>query len=64
MSGVVSGPRTLDQLEGSLTADGVTLPDDVLDRIDAIVVPGVTLEVVDAMGVFGPRSLDAARRRR
>ena len=32
VSTVLIGPRTTEQLEGSLTADGVELPDDVLGR--------------------------------
>lgn len=64
VSSVVLGPRTMQQLEGSLAADGVELGADVLDRVDAIVPPGVTLDVADAMWVHGTRSLDAAQRRR
>lgn len=64
VSTVLIGPRTLEQLEGSLTADGVELADDVLDRIDAIVPPGTSLAVADTMWSVGTRSLDAANRRR
>lgn len=64
VSTVLIGPRTLDQLEGSLAADGVELSDDVLDRIDAIVPPGVTLDVADTLWAHGTRALDAAQRRR
>lgn len=64
VSSVVIGPRTMQQLEGSLAADGVELSADVLDRVDAIVPPGVTLDVADTMWVHGTRSLDAAQRRR
>lgn len=64
VSTVVIGPRTLQQLEGSLAADGVELSDDVLDRIDAIVQPGATLHVADAMWTVGTRDLDPGRRRR
>lgn len=64
VSTVVIGPRTMEQLEGSLAADGVELSDDVLDRIDAIVPPGVTLNVADTMWAVGTRDLDPAQRRR
>jgi len=36
----------------------------VLDRVDAVVPPGVTLDVVDTMWVYGTRALDATQRRR
>jgi len=61
---VIIGPRTMEQLEGSLAADGITLPDDVLDRIDQIVAPGVTVDAADTMWVHGTRALDANHRRR
>jgi aryl-alcohol dehydrogenase-like predicted oxidoreductase len=64
VSTVVIGPRTMDQLDGSLTADGVVLSSDVLDRIDEIVAPGVTLNIRDTMWAVGSDSLTAAQRRR
>lgn len=64
VSSVIIGPRTLSQLEGYLAADDVVLSDDVLDRIDAIVPPAVTLDVADTMWIYGTRSLDAPQRRR
>ena len=64
VSTVIIGPRTMAQLEGSLLADGVVLTDDVLDRIDEIVPPGVSLHVADTMWSVGTRDLDAAQRRR
>ena len=64
VSSVVIGPRTMQQLDGSLAADGVDLSDDVLERVDAIVQPGVTLDVADTMWVHGTRALDATQRRR
>ena len=64
VSTVVIGPRTMEQLEGSLTADGVELSTDVLDRIDAIVPPGVSVNVADTMWTVGSRDLDPAQRRR
>jgi aryl-alcohol dehydrogenase-like predicted oxidoreductase len=41
------GPRTMEQLEGQLAAVDVELDDAVLDRIDAIVAPGVTINPED-----------------
>jgi len=41
------GPRTLEQLEGQLAAVDVALDDDVLDRIDEIVPPGITINPED-----------------
>ncbi len=64
VSTVLIGPRTLDQLEGSLTADGIDLSDDVLDRIDEIVPPASTVTIADTMWAYGTRALDPAQRRR
>ncbi len=64
VSSVVIGPRTMEQLEGSLAADGVELGADVLDRVDSIVQPGVTLDIADTMWAHGTHSLDPAQRRR
>ncbi len=64
VSSVLIGPRTMDQLEGYLAADGIELPGEVLDRIDEIVPPGVTIDVADTMWAYGTRALDAAQRRR
>jgi aryl-alcohol dehydrogenase-like predicted oxidoreductase len=41
------GPRTMDQLESQLAAVDVVLDDAVLDRIDEIVPPGVTINPED-----------------
>jgi len=64
VSSVVIGPRTMEQLEGYLDADGVELSDEVLDRIDSVVAPGVTIDVADTLWAHGTRALDAAQRRR
>jgi aryl-alcohol dehydrogenase-like predicted oxidoreductase len=58
----IIGPRTMEHLESQLAAADVQLPADVLDRIDEIVPPGVTLNVADA-GLENP-ALEPARRRR
>ena len=44
----IIGPRTMEQLESQLGAVDVTLSDDILDRIDKIVPPGVTLNRDDS----------------
>jgi aryl-alcohol dehydrogenase-like predicted oxidoreductase len=41
------GPRSMAQLDDLLTGAEVTLPDDVLDRIDAIVPPGTDTGTLD-----------------
>ncbi len=64
VSSVVIGPRTMSQLDGYLAAHSTDLSEDVLDRVDAIVPPGVTLDVADTMWAHGTRALDASQRRR
>jgi aryl-alcohol dehydrogenase-like predicted oxidoreductase len=44
----IIGPRTMDHLNSQIGAVDVTLSTDVLDRIDEIVPPGVTMTRVDA----------------
>ena len=60
----IIGPRTMEQLESQLDAVDVILTADVLDRVDAIVPPGVTLSRDDKG--FEPAALSNAflRRRR
>jgi aryl-alcohol dehydrogenase-like predicted oxidoreductase len=43
----IIGPRTMEHLESQLGAGDVTLSSDVLDAIDEIVPPGLTLSGVD-----------------
>ncbi|ACU72686.1 aldo/keto reductase [Catenulispora acidiphila DSM 44928] len=59
----IIGPRTFEQLEGQLDAASLRLAPDVLDEIDKIVPPGVTLSARDA-GYNPPSVTDSARRRR
>lgn len=56
------GPRTEAQLEDLLAAADVRLSSDVLDAIDAIVPPGVTINPADAG--WTPPGLAATQRRR
>jgi aryl-alcohol dehydrogenase-like predicted oxidoreductase len=58
----IIGPRTMEHLESQLAALDVTLSDDVLDRIDEIVPPGVDVNPADA-GYQDPAMEPAARRR-
>jgi aryl-alcohol dehydrogenase-like predicted oxidoreductase len=62
ITSAIIGPRTMEHLESQLTATGVHLTDDVLDRIDQIVAPGLTLNPADN-GWVSP-ALDPAARRR
>jgi len=59
----IIGPRTMEQLESQLGAADVTLSSDVLDRIDEIVPPGVTLSRTDA-GYVSPAVQEPFLRRR
>ncbi len=59
----IIGPRTMPHLESQLGAVDVTLSPDVLDRIDEIVPPGVTLSPIDD-GYVAPEITDATLRRR
>jgi aryl-alcohol dehydrogenase-like predicted oxidoreductase len=64
VTSAIIGPRTMEHLDAYLAADGAELPTDVLDRIDRIVAPGVTINVADNMWNVGTTSLGAAFRRR
>jgi aryl-alcohol dehydrogenase-like predicted oxidoreductase len=60
----IIGPRTMEQLQSQLGAVDVRLSHDVLDRIDEIVPPGVTLSDPDAGWVTPALSDPWLRRRR
>ncbi|HUQ56371.1 aldo/keto reductase [Lentzea sp.] len=62
ITSAIIGPRTPDHLESQLAAAEVVLTDDVLDRIDQIVAPGLTLNPADN-GWVSPSLAPAARRR-
>jgi aryl-alcohol dehydrogenase-like predicted oxidoreductase len=62
VTAAIIGPRTMEHLESQITAADVTLSDDVLDRIDEIVPPGLNVNPVDA-GWSNPYLEPAARRR-
>ncbi len=62
VTAAIIGPRTMEQLESQLTAADVDLSDEVLDRVDEIVPPGVNLNPAD--GGWGNPALEPAARRR
>jgi aryl-alcohol dehydrogenase-like predicted oxidoreductase len=62
VTSAIVGPRTMEQLESYLPAADVTLAPEVLDRIDAIVAPGVTVNPDD--NSYGAAELAPASRRR
>jgi aryl-alcohol dehydrogenase-like predicted oxidoreductase len=63
VTAAIIGPRTMEHLTGTLGAPAVALSDEVLDRIDAIVAPGTTVDPSDE-GWTPPALSDAWRRRR
>jgi aryl-alcohol dehydrogenase-like predicted oxidoreductase len=64
VTSTIIGPRTMEHLEGYLAADGVELDTAVLDRIDEIVAPGVTLDVADNLWEHATAALTPGARRR
>ncbi|MFC9840984.1 aldo/keto reductase [Rhodococcus sp. NPDC127530] len=62
VTSAIIGPRTMEQLVSQLPAADVTLPHEVLDRIDEMVAPGVTVNP-DDNSYGGPELAAAARRR-
>jgi aryl-alcohol dehydrogenase-like predicted oxidoreductase len=62
VTSAIIGPRATEHLESQLAAADVVLTDDVLDRIDEIVAPGVTLNPADN-GWVSPSLQPSARRR-
>jgi aryl-alcohol dehydrogenase-like predicted oxidoreductase len=62
VTSAIVGPRTMEQLESQLPAANITLEDTVLDRIDEIVAPGVTLNPADTS--YGEQILQPALRPR
>ena len=62
ITSAIIGPRTMEQLESQLPAAGVTLSAEILDRIDELVAPGVTLNPDD--NSYGSTELAPAARRR
>ena len=62
VTSVITGPRTMEQLDGLLKGASLTLDDATLDRIDEIVPPGTNAYRLD--GAWLPPALaDGARHR-
>jgi aryl-alcohol dehydrogenase-like predicted oxidoreductase len=62
ITSAIIGPRTMEQLESQLPAASVELEETVLDRIDEIVAPGITVNPVD--NSFQNPALEPTARRR
>ncbi|MDN3935633.1 aldo/keto reductase [Arthrobacter sp. YD4] len=62
VTSAIVGPRTMEQLESYLPAADTHLSADVLDRIDKLVAPGVTVNPDD--NSYGAHELTARARRR
>jgi aryl-alcohol dehydrogenase-like predicted oxidoreductase len=62
VTAAIVGPRTLEQLESYLPAADIALSADVLDRIDQLVAPGVTVNPDD--NSYGAHELTPQARRR
>jgi aryl-alcohol dehydrogenase-like predicted oxidoreductase len=62
VTSAIIGPRTMEQLESQLPAAEITLSEAVLDRIDELVAPGVTLNPDD--NSYGAAELAPQARRR
>jgi aryl-alcohol dehydrogenase-like predicted oxidoreductase len=62
VTAAIIGPRTMEHLESQLTAADVELSDDVLDKIDEIVPPGINVNPSDT-GWDNPELESGARRR-
>ncbi|WP_113717678.1 aldo/keto reductase [Arthrobacter dokdonensis] len=62
VSSAIIGPRTMEQLDSQLPAAGVALSEHILDRIDALVAPGVTMNPDD--NSYGANELATSARRR
>jgi aryl-alcohol dehydrogenase-like predicted oxidoreductase len=62
VTSAIIGPRTMEQLESQLSAADITLSTEVLDRIDEIVAPGVTINPDD--NSYGAAELTQMARRR
>ncbi|MGC5257208.1 aldo/keto reductase [Gordonia sp. DT218] len=62
VTSAIVGPRTMEQLASYLPAAEVTLTTDILDRIDELVAPGVTINPDD--NSYGAHELTTSARRR
>ena len=62
VTSAIIGPRTMEQLQSQLPSVDVTLNTEILDRIDEIVAPGMTLNPED--NSYGTAELAPVARRR
>jgi len=62
VTSAIIGPRTMEHLDSTLAGLDVTLTDDVLDRIDAIVPPGTDVGRLDM--AYDPPAIERPRLRR
>jgi aryl-alcohol dehydrogenase-like predicted oxidoreductase len=62
VTAAIIGPRTMEQLESQLSGAAITLSTDILDRIDELVAPGVTVNPDD--NSYGEAELTPTARRR
>jgi aryl-alcohol dehydrogenase-like predicted oxidoreductase len=62
VTAAIIGPRKMEHLESQLPAAEVELSDELLDRIDEVVAPGVNLNPTD-QGWDNPALVASARRR-
>jgi hypothetical protein len=63
VTSVITGPRTMEQLDGLLKGASLALDDAIMDRIDEIVPPGTNVYHPDKAWVV-PALADPALRRR
>nr|WP_246083580.1 aldo/keto reductase [Nonomuraea diastatica] len=63
VTSVITGPRTMQQLEATLKGAALTLDDSALDRIDGIIPPGTNLYQPDGAWRRPALTCSAARRR-
>jgi len=64
MTSAIIGTRTMEQLDDLLAATNVSLTDDILDRIDEIVPPGVDIAPLEGAAYVPPAIADLSQRRR
>ena len=62
VTSAIIGPRTMEQLDDLLASLDVTLPDEILDRIDEIVPPGTDVGALDM--AYQPPAIQRANLRR
>lgn len=63
LTSAIIGPRTMEQLDGLLAGAEVVLSDEILDRIDEIVPPGVDVAPLEG-SAYTPPSIEQALLRR